>query len=163
LADQLCERFGFLDGQGNKQRSTCLKALRELERAGSFRLPAPLSEKAAKRRAHLHRVVGLSRFLIRPGVGCRNLASHILGVALKRLRIDFEVHYGFRPWLLETFVEPPYAGTCFKAVNWQWIGQTQGRGRQDRDRSREESVKTIYVYVLESAFRETMGLRGALS
>jgi hypothetical protein len=109
------------------------------------------------RRTHLHRVVGLSRLLIRPE-GCRNLASHILGVALKRLPVDFEARYGFRPWLVETFVEPPYAGTCFKAANWQRIGQTQGRGRQDRDRRREESVKAIYVYVLEPALRETMGV-----
>ena len=45
---------------------------------------------AAQRRAHLHRVVGLSRFLIRPGVECRNLASHVLGRLLRRLPADFE-------------------------------------------------------------------------
>ena len=32
---------------------------------------------AAQRQAHLHRVVCLSRFLIRPGLRCRNLASHV--------------------------------------------------------------------------------------
>ena len=38
----------------------------------------------AQRRAQLHRVVCLSRFLIRPGVRCRHLASHVLGVAVAR-------------------------------------------------------------------------------
>ena len=34
-----------------------------------------------QRRAHLHRVVGLSRFLIRPSVRCRNLASRSVAAA----------------------------------------------------------------------------------
>ena len=53
-----------------------------------------------QRRAHLDRVVGLSRFLIR--AGCRNLASHVLGQVLRRLPQDFEQRYGYRPWLVET-------------------------------------------------------------
>ena len=57
---------------------------------------------AARRRAHLHRVVGLSRFLIRPGVKCRNLASHVLGRVLRRLPADFEARYGYTPYLVET-------------------------------------------------------------
>lgn len=39
VADQVCEHFGFYDARGRAQRSGCLKALRELERAGHFRLP----------------------------------------------------------------------------------------------------------------------------
>ena len=58
-----------------------------------------------RRCAHLHRVVGLCRFLIRPGVVCRNLASHVLGRAARAVGEDFERLYGYRPWLLETFVE----------------------------------------------------------
>ena len=37
---------------------------------------------AEQRQAHLHRVLCLSRFLIRPGVQCRNLASQVLGQVL---------------------------------------------------------------------------------
>jgi hypothetical protein len=111
------------------------------------------------RRCHLHRVVGLSRFLIRPQTSCRNLASRVLGLCLERLAGDFEARYGLRPWLVETFVEPPFVGTCLRAANWEQIGKTQGRGRQDRDRAMGESVKDIYVYVLEPSFREMMGLR----
>jgi hypothetical protein len=40
LAEELCERFGFLDARSKPQRSSCLKALRELAAAGSIELPA---------------------------------------------------------------------------------------------------------------------------
>ena len=39
-ADTLCEHFGFRDALGHLQRSTCLKALRDLESAEEFQLPA---------------------------------------------------------------------------------------------------------------------------
>ena len=61
---------------------------------------------AGQRLAHLHRVLCLSRFLIRPGVQCRNLASQVLGQVLARLPADFEARYRYRPWLVETFVGP---------------------------------------------------------
>ena len=43
----------------------------------------------AKRAAHLHRVVNLRRFLIRPDIVCKNLASHLLGKVFRRLPSDF--------------------------------------------------------------------------
>ena len=42
-----------------------------------------------QRKAHLHRLVCLSRFLIRPAVRCRHLASHVLGRVLRRVQEDF--------------------------------------------------------------------------
>lgn len=75
-------------------------------------------------------MLALSRFLIRPGVQCRHLASHVLGRALRRLPADFEARYGYRPGLVETFVdETRQAGTSFRAANWVRVGQTAGRGR----------------------------------
>ena len=56
-------------------------------------------------RAHLHRVLGLCRLLVRPGIGCRNLASHVLGRVVRAVGDDCEGLYGYRPWLLETFVD----------------------------------------------------------
>lgn len=112
-----------------------------------------------ERRASLDRVVGLGRFLIRPMVRCQNLASHVLGLALARLPVDFEARYGYAPWLVETFVDTTQvAGTCFQAANWTRVGTTQGRGRQDRDREHAESVKDIYVYPLAPDFRQRMGI-----
>lgn len=40
LAARVCEQFGFYDARGQAQRSGCLKALRELEAAGHWALPA---------------------------------------------------------------------------------------------------------------------------
>jgi hypothetical protein len=44
LADAVCEHFGFYDARGAPQRAGCLKALRELEAAGGFTLPAVVPE-----------------------------------------------------------------------------------------------------------------------
>lgn len=108
---------------------------------------------------HLHRVVGMSRFLIRRAVRCQNLASRVLGMALRGLAADFEAQYGYRPWLVESFVDTEqFLGTCYQAANWVAVGQSQGRGRQDRGHERAKSVKTIYVYALEPDFRARMGV-----
>ena len=39
LAERLCAGFGFLDGRGQPQVSTCLSALQALDRSGQVRLP----------------------------------------------------------------------------------------------------------------------------
>jgi hypothetical protein len=41
LAEQLCDKFKFLDFRGEKQLAGCMKALRELEKKKCFVLPAP--------------------------------------------------------------------------------------------------------------------------
>ena len=113
----------------------------------------------AQRRAHLHRVVGLCRFLIRPGVVCRNLASHVLGRAAQALREDFERLYGYRPWLLETFVdEREHTGVSLRAANWVRVGESAGRGRQDRTHAAPETRKAVYLHELEPAWRERLAL-----
>ena len=84
----------------------------------------------AGRRAHLHRVLGLCRLLVRPGIVCRNLASHVLGRVVRTVGDDCEGRY--RPWLLETFVdETEQTGASVRAANWVRVGETCGRGRQD--------------------------------
>ncbi len=112
-----------------------------------------------KRRVSLHYVVNMSRFLIRSDVSCKNLASKMLGMVVRQLPQDFENRYGYRPLVLESFVDrSQYTGTCYRAANWQLIGQTKGRGRQDRFNKKNESIKDIYVYPLEKDFRQIMNL-----
>jgi len=112
-----------------------------------------------QRRAHLHGVVCLSRFLIRPRVECRNLASRLLSMSLGRLVEDFQRRYDYRPWLVESFVDTSrFSGASYRAANWILIGQTKGRGRQDRFSKREKTIKDIYVYPLERDFRARLGL-----
>ena len=43
LARAVCQHFGFLDARRRAQTAGCVKALRELERAGHFVLPAATS------------------------------------------------------------------------------------------------------------------------
>ncbi len=254
LAALVCEQFGFYDARGRPQRAGCLKALRELEAAGHFTLPAarrspgrsaprrlpepvplpaevpdqaglvrglelvlvrtsaqmriwnelmidehpqgagplvgrqvryligsqhgwlggfgfaaPALQLAGRdewigwdgeqRREYLHAVVGMSRFLLRRSVECRNLASKLLSLAIAALPDDFARRFGYRPWLVESFVDTSrYAGTCYRAANWIAVGRTKGRGRQDRFKQSALSVKAIYVYPIERDFRKRMGL-----
>lgn len=187
-----CEHFGFVDGRGRAQTAGCVKALRELERAGHFALPAPASCGRGRntvaqarrlgypvaepcdvpaqagdvqglalvkvetldqlrlwnelmacehpqgpgplvgaqmryliqsdhgwlgglgfgaaalnladrdrwigwdghvRRQHLHRVVGMARFLIRRSVRCHNLASRVLGMSLRTVASHSPSHF----------------------------------------------------------------------
>ena len=112
----------------------------------------------AGRRGHLQRVVCLSRFLIRPSVRCPHLASHVLGRILRRLPGDFEERYGFRPYLVESFADEGYNGTCLRAANFLCVGRTAGRGRQDREKRRAETVKAVFVYELERSWRTKLGV-----
>lgn len=112
-----------------------------------------------QRQTHLHRVIGMSRFLIRPSVDCRNLASKALSMSVARLADDFKQRYHYTPYLIESFVDlERYSGTCYQAANWIDIGQTKGRGRQDRFTQSALSRKAIYVYPLNREFRQQLGL-----
>jgi hypothetical protein len=114
---------------------------------------------AEQRQAHLHGVVGMCRFLIRPSVHCRNLASKVLSMSMVVMPEDFEGEYHYRPWLVESFVDTSrYSGACYQAANWIPVGKTKGRGRQDRFTERAQSIKDIYVYPLTEDFRQGIGL-----
>ncbi|CAB3394665.1 Druantia anti-phage system protein DruA [Kyrpidia spormannii] len=82
---------------------------------------------AEQRRRYRPRIVNNNRFLILPGVQIPHLASHALALAARRIRADWKARYGFEPVLLETFIEPQYPGTCYRAANWIEIGKTAGR------------------------------------
>ena len=112
-----------------------------------------------RRQENLHHIVNMSRFLIRSTVSCKNLASYVLGLAVRKFPGDFDNRYGHRPLLLESFVDTfYYNGTCFKAANWKWIGRTKGIGRQGLLKKQKETIKDIYVYVLDKDFRTKIGI-----
>jgi len=59
----------------------------------------------------------------------KNLASHVLGQVQRRIREDWYLRWGYRPVLMETFVDPErYSGSCYKASNWEYLGMTTGEG-----------------------------------
>jgi len=112
----------------------------------------------AQRTAHLPRVINMARFLIRPGLRCPNLASHVLGLCARRIAADFERRYRLRPWLMESFVDASaYEGTCYQAANWSHVGQTKGRGRNgahDAGKTR----KDVYLYPLVNDIHAQLGV-----
>jgi hypothetical protein len=112
---------------------------------------------ASQREARLHLVANNARFLILPWVHSRHLASKLLGLVARRLPNDWSRRYGYKPVLLETFVEKPrFAGTCYRAANWLCLGDTQGRGKLDTAHARRLPVKTVWVLPLSSRFRTAL-------
>ena len=108
----------------------------------------------AQRQRNLHLIVNNARFLILPWIRCHNLASRVLALISRRLADDWQARYAYRPVLLETFVEKPrFTGTCYKAANWQHLGDTQGRGKLDTLHRRNKPIKSIWVYPLVPDFR----------
>lgn len=102
------------------------------------------------RQQNLSRVIANSRFLIVPQIKVPNLASHVLGMAMRRVRSDWMERYGEDPLLVETFVEKQrYRGTCYQAANWIDAGETKGRGRQDRDNQQKLTIKKLLLYPLD--------------
>ena len=110
----------------------------------------------AQRSRQLYRVVNMSRFLIRPSVQCQNLASYVLARVLRRLRHDFKVRYHYVPYLVETFVGPDQEGTCFKAANFRYLGQSKGRGRHAPTNACTRSKKKVFVYELDPRWRRKL-------
>jgi len=107
---------------------------------------------------NLSRVVMNTRFLILPWVIVPHLASHLLGRLARRIASDWERVYRHEVVWLETFVDPArgYAGTCYKAANWIYLGQTTGRGKDDHTNRVNRSLKWVWGYPLRPDFREAL-------
>src|SRR5437764_15263611 len=103
-----------------------------------------------QRQRHLPWIVNNGRFLMLPWVHVKGLASKILALAARQLPADWETYYGHRPLLLETLVDASrFRGTCYRAANWIYVGQTTGRGRMDREhKAHGKVIKDIYLYPL---------------
>ena len=103
-------------------------------------------------------VINLSRFLIRSMVNCHNLGSHVLGQCLRRLPADFKDRYGFRPWLVETFVDTEtHSGTVFAAAGFVHAGETTGRGRFARNGTERGSTKSVWIRPLCRRWWQQLG------
>lgn len=112
---------------------------------------------SAQRERNLPLVVNNVRFLILPWVQVRGLASRILGLAARQLPQDWQQRYGYKPVLLETFVEwPRHAGTCYKAANWHWVGRTTGRGKKSTNHEQRLPTKDIWLYPLRRDFAKQL-------
>jgi hypothetical protein len=110
-----------------------------------------------QRRRNLPLVINNARFLVLPWIQSKGLASKILALMARQLPADWQQRYGFRPMLLETFVETPrHRGTCYKAANWVCVGQTAGRGKKCPTWQPIVPVKDIWLYPLAKNFRAAL-------
>lgn len=112
---------------------------------------------SSQRKSNLIYTTNNTRFLVVPWVTVPHLASHILGNICRRICRDWEEKYGHPVYLLETFVEKErFKGTCYKASNWIYVGETTGRSRNDRYNKLKVPIKDIYLYPLSRDFKEVL-------
>jgi len=109
------------------------------------------------RKKNLHLVTYNSRFVILRWVRVRYLASHLLARMAKVVPVDWQRVYNHRIYFLETFVDTTrYKGSCYKAANWKYLGDTTGRGKNDQTHKANRSIKAVWGYPLSKDFREVL-------
>jgi Domain of unknown function (DUF4338) len=110
-----------------------------------------------QRQRNLHLVLNNHRFLLLPWVRSPNLASRVLGAVCRRLAADWLGQYGYRPVLLETFVQwPRFSGTAYRAANWRCVGVTKGRGKLEKRHQSLLPQKAIFLYPLRPDFKAVL-------
>lgn len=101
----------------------------------------------------LPHVINNNRFLILPWVRIRYLASHLLSRTLKLLAKDWPDFFGAEPLLVETFVDlEKYRGTCYRAANWLYLGETRGFSKEGKAFVYHGRKKAVYTYLLNKRF-----------
>ena len=94
------------------------------------------------------------RFVVLPEARRPNLASQVLGANLRRLSGDWQAVFGHPVLLAETFVEPRFAGGCYRAAGWQELGSTQGYRRNGGRYYFHGQPKRVWVRLLHRRGRE---------
>lgn len=131
-------------------------------------LNAPLREAyvgwdAPTKRERLHFVADNVRFLVLPWVRVRHLASKILAYNLRRLSADWQQTWGHPIYLAESFVDMTrFRGTCYRASNWIYLGQTAGRSKRG-NAYLPGRPKGLYVYPLRRDARRLLCAGGQAS
>jgi SRSO17 transposase len=111
-----------------------------------------------QRKNNLHKVINNNRFLILPWIKIANLASMILSRNIHLLCDDWYKRYNYRPCLLETFVDARrFKGTCYRAANWIYVGQTKGFEKQGNRFIFHGNLKEVFLYPITKHFRKELG------
>jgi hypothetical protein len=96
------------------------------------------------------------RFLVLAEGRRPNLASQVLGANLRRLSGDWQAVFGHPILLAETFVDPRFAGTCYRAAGWQELGETRGYRRNGGRYYFHGQPKRMWVRLLHRRGRELL-------
>jgi hypothetical protein len=109
------------------------------------------------RRQNIAGIAYNTRFLILPWVEVEHLASHLLGRMTRMLSAQWQQMYGHPVYFAETFIDRSrYRGTCYRAANWRYLGQTQGRGKDDLTHRPNRTLKDILGLPLCRDYRERL-------
>jgi hypothetical protein len=105
----------------------------------------------------LHLVTNNIRFLILPWIRVRHLASKVLALNLRRLSADWQKVWNHPVLMAETFVDTTrYRGTCYRAANWQHLGETAGRSKRGNQYIHGVTKKALFVYPLQRHAARTL-------
>jgi hypothetical protein len=76
-----------------------------------------------------------------------HLASHLLGIMVRNISKDWIKIYNHPFYFLETFVDTErFYGTCYKAGNWNYLGDTIGKGKDEKFQRQTRSIKIAWGY-----------------
>ena len=110
-----------------------------------------------KRTQRLNGIANNTRFLILPWIRVQHLASKVLSISARLLAKDWEERFQEELLLLETFVDRSrFRGTCYKAANWQYLGNTKGSGKKGASYHHHGVIKSVFVYPLRHDFRRKL-------
>jgi hypothetical protein len=107
-----------------------------------------------ERLSHLPWVINNQRLLLFPWVTVPHLVSHVLGQLARRVQTDWEARWGYRPVLMETFVDPArHRGIGYRAAGWNLLGETTGRGIRRQLHEYRTTPKLVFVRPLSHDYR----------
>jgi len=109
-----------------------------------------------------YEVANNSRFLVLPHVHVKHLASQCLSLLATVGAKIWSDYYACRLRVIETYVDPSlYQGTCYKAANWIYIGDTKGFKKSGSGHQKTNCPKLHFIYPMTGKLRQAIeGLRG---
>jgi SRSO17 transposase len=111
-----------------------------------------------QRQAYLDHVLNNYRFVLVDWLRVPNLASHVLGQAVRVVVRDWRDRYGVEPWVLETFVDQRrFTGASYRAAGWEAVGRSSGYGKRGQRYAYHGQSKEVYLYVAHKHFRRLIG------
>ena len=91
--------------------------------------------------------------LVLPWITIKCLASKVLSLTVRRLPSDWMAAYHHPVYLAETFVDQGrFRGTCYRAANWRYVGQTRGNAKKGNRFHYHGCRKAIFLYPFHRDF-----------
>ncbi|RQV94087.1 MAG: DUF4338 domain-containing protein [Calditrichaeota bacterium] len=110
-----------------------------------------------QRSQRLNSIANNIRFLILPWIRVQHFASKVLAASVGLIAKDWQEHFQEDLLLLETFVDRSrFSGTCYKAANWLYLGDTKGSGKSGARYHHHGIIKSVFVYPVRHDFRRKL-------